>query len=409
MEDPVQKRLALFSVFFTFFIDNLTWSIVFPIFAPYFLDAHNHLFSPHFSAAGRSFVLALFIAAFSLGQFLGAPWIGEWADRFGRKKALLLSVFCTFLGLALSAWSMANNWLFLLFLGRLFTGIFASNLALCLASVSDLSPDEKTKAKHFGTLSVIAGLSFILGAFLGGKLSDTSICSRFTPQLPLWIATGLTGMNLLFIFIGFQETHKRLHPARFDLWESFHLIREALQCKGLQKIYIVYFFFLFSWTMLFQFAPVLMVERFMFTSSNLADVALYMGIFWAIGSGYLNQKLLPRFSTIHILECCLFLFPLLCLGIGFTHHLVKVVLLLALSVMVGGLAWPLCTTVISNAAAQQDQGKILGLSQSVQSLAMTVAPLFGGIAFQISLQAPFLLGALGSLLAGVVYFALKER
>lgn len=404
-----QDQLALFSIFFTFFVDNLTWSIVFPIFAPYFLDPHNHLFSPGFSAAARSCILALFIAAFSLGQFLGAPWIGECADRFGRKKALLLSVFFTWVGLAISAWSMGKGALGWLFLGRLFTGIFASNLALCLACVSDLSPDEKTKAKHFGTLSVIAGLSFIIGAFLGGKLSDPTISSHFTPQLPLWLATGLTVINWFFILFGFRETFFVPADVRFDFWESFRHIQEALQTEKIKKIYLIYFCFLFSWTILFQFMPVLMVERFTFTNSNLADLALYMGLFWAMGSGYLNQRLLPHFSAMRILEFCLFIFPFLCLGVAFTHHLIKVLLLLAGCVLVGGLAWPLCTVVISNAASKQSQGKILGLSQSVQSLAMTVAPLIGGIAFEISWTFPFVLGALASFCAGVLYLALKEQ
>jgi MFS family permease len=152
-----------------------------------------------------------------------------------------------------------------------------------------------------------------------------------------------------------------------------------------------------------------MVERFSFTNSNLADLALYMGIFWAIGSGYLNQKLLPYFSTVRILEFCLFIFPFLGIGVGFSHHLIKVLLLLAASVVVGGLAWPLCSVVISNAASKESQGKILGLSQSVQSLSMTIAPLIGGITFQISLSFPFLVGALGSVIAGILYFALKEE
>ena len=42
-------RLSLAAVFFTFFVDNLSWSIVFPILAPYFLDVQNHLFSAEVS------------------------------------------------------------------------------------------------------------------------------------------------------------------------------------------------------------------------------------------------------------------------------------------------------------------------------------------------------------------------
>src|SRR5690606_34294193 len=65
----LKKRLTLASVFFTFFIDNLCWAIVFPIFAPYFLDPENKLFTPDVSIAERTTMLGFFLMAFSLGQF----------------------------------------------------------------------------------------------------------------------------------------------------------------------------------------------------------------------------------------------------------------------------------------------------------------------------------------------------
>ena len=202
------SKLSLASVFFTFFIDNLCWAVVFPIFAPYFLDRDNILFSPEVSEASRTTILGFFLMAFSLGQFLGAPVLGEYADRHGRKKALLLSVIVTLGGLLLTAWSMKMQFLSLLFIGRLITGIFAGNMSICLACVTDLSEDEKTKVRYFGYFSVLAGLSFILGAFLGGKLSDPTVDSLFSPDFPRWLAAFLTFFNFLFI-------HKSLFSLRF--------------------------------------------------------------------------------------------------------------------------------------------------------------------------------------------------
>jgi MFS family permease len=72
-----KRKITLFSVYFTFFVDTLSWAIVFPIFAPYFLDPHNVLFSASVSTATRTTILGLFLMAFSFGQFLGAPIMGE--------------------------------------------------------------------------------------------------------------------------------------------------------------------------------------------------------------------------------------------------------------------------------------------------------------------------------------------
>ena len=403
------RKLSLASVFFTFFVDNLCWSIVFPIFAPYFLDPTNRLFSADVSEATRTALLGFFLMAFSLGQFLGAPILGEYADRHGRKKAFVLSILFTLGGLALSAWAMGTNNLPLLFIGRLVTGIFASNMAICLACVSDLSHDEKSKVKNFGYLSVLAGLSFILGAFLGGKLSDPTVDPDFSPSVPLWLASGMTLFNLLFIIFAFRETTHVDPSVKFKLFESFRNLKMALKTEKIKRIYLIYFLFLFAWTILFQFTPVLVVQRFSFTGSDIGDLALYMGLCWAIGSGYLNKLLLRYFFPLRILELCLLAFTVLCGAIVLTHHLQTTLGILGASVMIGGLAWPLCTGVISNLAPKEIQGKILGMSQSVQSLAMTVAPLAGGFAYRFSLDLVFFVGAGASLIAGIVYFSLKER
>jgi MFS family permease len=402
-------KLSLLSVFFTFFVDNLCWSIVFPIFAPYFLDVHNVVFSKDVSDATRTSILGCFLMAFSLGQFIAAPILGEYADRHGRKKALLVSVCFTFVGLALTAWSMQFNLLVLLFLGRFITGIFASNMAICLACVTDLSPDEDTKVKYFGYLSLLGGLSFVLGAFVGGKLSDSTLNSYFSLHFPLWVAAILTALNFLFIWFGLHET-ATLDPSRkFHVWESFQNIKAALQTEKIKRIYTVYFLFLFTWTILFQFVPVLVVERFDFTGSDIGDLALYMGICWAIGSGYLSKILLRYFSSLAILEGCLLVFTV-CTGlIAFPKHIYTLLTVLGGCVLIGGLAWPLCTGLISGLAPKHVQGKILGMSQSIQSLAMALAPLVGGMASQASISLPFFIGAGASLVAGGIYFTLKER
>lgn len=403
------SKLSLASVFFTFFVDNLCWSVVFPIFAPYFLDKQNLLFSADVSEATRTTILGFFLMAFSLGQFLGAPILGEYADRHGRKKALLLSVVFTIVGLVLTAWSMKFQLLFLLFIGRFLTGVFAGNMSICLACVSDLSPDEKTKVKYFGYFSVLAGLSFILGAFLGGKFSDSTTSSLFTPDFPIWLAAGLTFFNFLFICFSLKETSQIDLSVKFSFLESFSNIKVALQTEKIKRVYAIYFLFLFSWTILFQFTPVLVVDKFEFTSSDIGNLALYMGLCWAFASSYLNKFLMRYFAPLKVLEVALLIFTILCCLIAFPKSIVFVLFILGFCVVMGGLAWPLCTGMISNMAPRQIQGKILGMSQSIQSLAMTLAPVIGGMASQATTSFPFFIGAGASLLAGSIYFTLKDR
>jgi DHA1 family tetracycline resistance protein-like MFS transporter len=404
-----KKRSSFIAVFFTFFIDNLSWAIVFPIFAPYFLDPNNLIFSPQTTVETRTAILGLFLMAFSLGQFLGAPLIGEYADKHGRRKALIVSVFFTLIGLSLSAWSMHEKYLSLLFIGRLLTGIFASSNAVCMSCIADLSEEKKAKVKYFGYLSMIAGFAFLAGAFVGGKLADKTVSAAFFTSIPLWLAAFLTLINFIFVLFGFKET-SFIHPqVKFHFWGAFRDIRIALQTAKIKRIYTVYFLFLFSWIILFQFFPVLTVQKYAYTSSNIGDLALFMGVCWMMGSGYLNRWLTHHFNSTIVLEVCLIGFMILCGLITLPIHLYGTLAILGLCVLLGGIAWPLCSATISNMAPKEMQGKILGMSQSVQSLAMAVGPVIGGIAYGVSLNLTFLIASFAGFIAvSIYYFMLKH-
>ena len=101
------------------------------------------------------------------------------------------------------------------------------------------------------------------------------------------------------------------------------------------------------------------------------------------------------------------IFTVLCGLVGFPKHLQGVIIILGACVIIGGLAWPLCTTVISNRAPHKMQGKIMGMSQSMQSLAMAVSPIIGGLFDRVHIYLPFLVAAFASLIAGAIYFRTK--
>lgn len=402
-----RKKMAFFSVLFTFFVDNLGWSIVFPIFAPLFLDQKNVLLSPNMSFAGRTTLLGFFLAAFPLAQFFGSPLLGEFADKAGRKKAFVLSIFLTFIGYVLTGWSISINSLVFLFIGRVITGVFSGNLSVCLACISDFSEDEKARVKNFGYLSMLGGFSFILGAFIGGKFSDHLVSKYFSFSLPLWIASALSLINLLFIILAFKETCPLNKNVKYNFFEGFNNIKIALKTKKLKSFYLIYFLFLFGWTILFQFTPVLVIKRFSFSNSAVGDLAAFMGICWALGSLFTNKFLSRRFALLRILEISLIIFTVLCGFVGFPRHVIGVLLLLAVCVVIGGIMWPVCAGVLSGFASKQMQGKVMGMSQSMQSLAMAISPIVGGLAAESYIHVPFLIAAAASLLASLLYFRIK--
>ena len=190
----------------------------------------------------------------------------------------------------------------------------------------------------------------------------------------------------------------------FHFFTCFQNIRIALKTENIKTMYAIYFLFIFAWVIILQFIPVIVVRNFGFTESNLGDLALFLGVCWSLGSSYLNTWLRKRFADAHILEVCFFLFMVLSAVVILPHHIYNILLLTGLCVMIGGTLWPICTKIISSLGTTHTQGKVLGMSQSVQALAMAIAPLVAGVSFKASALLPFWIGAAACLAAGVLYW-----
>lgn len=405
----MKKKLTLLTVFFTFFVDNLCWSIVFPIFAPLFIEPHNLLFDVETPYSYRAIILGFFLMAFPLAQFFGAPILGELADKTGRKKALILSVFITLIGLIWSAISIGQRDMIGIFISRLVTGVCSGNLSICMSAIADLSDTQKQKVRNFGYLALTAGFSFIIGTFLGGKLSDPTLSHLFNFAFPIWVASFLTLINLFFVIFGFRETFPLDRSIKYDFLEGLHNIQKALKIPRLKILYMILFLFLFGWNAVLQFSPVLLVKEFDFTSSQIGDFAAFMGICWAFGAGVINRILTNRFCHFKTLEVLLIMFTVLCFFIAFLDNIIMLIVVVGLSVIVASMSWPICSGIISNLADKSIQGKILGMSQSITALAMALSPVIGGLVEPIYLGAPFLVGALFCLIASIIYFRIRKN
>lgn len=404
---PAKKRhLSFFSVYFTFFLDNFGWALVVPIFAPLFLE-NGMFFSEETSLGTKTVMLGIFLGAYPFAQFLAAPFIGEYADKKGRKKSFILTIGSTCAGYIISALGIEMKLLFLVFLGRIITGLFAGNLSICLASIADLTEEKETKSHKFGFLSVLAGASFILGTFIGGNLSDSSIYPFFSPVLPFWAAALLCFINLLFVMMFFSEPARVLTKLRYKFSESFKNISLTLKNEELKKIFFVYFLFYLSWNFLFQFGPVLMFKKFNFSYSSIGNLSAFMGICWALGSGIFHKRLIMKFSKQKVLITSLFIFVIPFILIGYIDQVLYVIFLISLCALVGGIVWPIFNSIVSDSARFSMQGRTLAINQSMQSLSTAIAPILGGYAAEISLAMPFVLASLISIMSLIIYFTRK--
>ncbi|MCB1085230.1 MAG: MFS transporter, partial [Chlamydiia bacterium] len=211
------SKLELLPIYFVLFIDNFGFAIIFATFGSLFIDPSYGFISSATPPVMRNIMLGVALALFPLGQFVGAPFLGDIADHFGRKRAFYITILGGVLGFLLSGLAIFLHSYTLLILTRLLTGFFSGNLSICLASIADLSPDEKTRAKNFSIIIITTGLSWMIAMLTGGYLSNPNLSKHFNPALPFFVTALLSFISFLTILVFYKETHAGEKKIHFNL------------------------------------------------------------------------------------------------------------------------------------------------------------------------------------------------
>lgn len=387
------KTKNLLAIYTTFALDNLAATIVFPIFSPLFLGTQHTIISPITPLAIKTIILGVFLASFPLGQLIFAPIVGEYADHHGRKRALLLTVLAAAIGYFFCGYAIKEKMLTLLFLGRFVIGIAAGNLSVCLVSINDLCQDIKQRSKYYVYGSILAGAMFVLGPFIGGRLSSPSVASFFSPDFPMWVGFSLSIINLVIILLLFTET-RLPREGSFDFYKALESVFGCFKLHEIKEMYKKYFFYLFAWNLVFQFIPAILIKRYGASVVFIGDLSAVMGLFWILG-GLASRGL---FRLVHCTKIQILIFLALNAASSFILFTATeknfFEVMLAVYVTTAGATWPLFSSYISEKIGNRDQGRVLGLSQSIQSFSMLVAPLVGGFILTKSGESLFIISGL---------------
>ncbi|MBS0652915.1 MAG: MFS transporter [Verrucomicrobia bacterium] len=392
-------RRSLLPVFITYFLDNFGLAIIYPIFTPLLLNPRHPILEASATYVERTILLGLLIGSFPLAQFFGAPLIGQFSDRFGRKKAFYITILGTAIGYTMTAFSILENAFPLLFISRFLTGLFAGNLTLCLASIADMSPDQHARTKNFGLIAAIGGMSFILAILFGGILSNPQYSSHFNPSLPFWITATLSYINFALMIILFRETHPTRISSGLNPFRGIQNLSVALRSPYLRILYLINFFFMLAWVTSMQFFPTSLIKIFQFSSNQITVSLMGVGLTWTIANLWINRYLSKRVYPAKTLLVCLLLLTicLFILCVASNSHLFFSIFYPA--AIFASLCWTNGIATVSIKASSDMQGSILGINQSMSSIAAMAGPSLGGIIAGFGDRFLFLFTGICSLIA----------
>jgi MFS transporter, DHA1 family, tetracycline resistance protein len=360
------KRSPLLVIFVTVFIDLVGFGIVIPL-LPFY--------------AGRlgasPLELGLLFASYSVMQLIFSPVLGRLSDRHGRRPVLLLSLLGTGLGLLILG---AAGSLWMLFAGRIIDGISGGNISTAQAYVADVTTPEN-RAKGMGLVGAAFGLGFIFGPAIGGLLS------LYDKSLPFYFAAALAFANAVLLYFVLPETVTRDHPAR-AVDRSFRGMVAELRQPMLALVLSVYFLFVVAFSIMTTTFALYTIRRFGYEEHHNGYLFAFIGIISALIQGGLIGRMVRRRGELPfvilgaaLLAAGLALLPLVGPQAG---GLAALLVLLAVLANGNAMATPSLQALASKSVGAEEQGTVLGLTQSAASLARVVGPVVGTYLIQSS-------------------------
>ena len=332
------------------------------------------------------------------------PIIGALSDAYGRRRVLLLSLFC--LGFDYIFMAIAPT-IALLYVGRIISGATGATYATANAYIADIAPPAE-RAQKFGMIGAAFGIGFVLGPTLGGLLGELG------PRVPFYAAAFIALANAVYGLFFVPESLDMDHRRPFS-WRRANPVGVLKKISAMPKLgWFLVALFLFScahfvYPSSFSFFT---AEKFNWTPKNIGFALGAFGVASAIVQGGLIRIAIPKLGMINcavigiIMNACAFI-GLSMAGSSFVAYAYMI------PAALGGLANPAIMNLMSIRVAKNAQGELQGATGALSGIAMLISPLvmtrlfhhYGGAdSIPYFPGAPFMLAGLLTVLGLFVFF-----
>jgi DHA1 family tetracycline resistance protein-like MFS transporter len=367
-------------IFLIILIDMMGFGLILPN-LPYYAE----------ELGASPLLVGLLVASFPASQMIGAPLIGKFSDKYGRKPALVITSLGTCLGYIVLGFA---GTLSLIFLSRIVTGVTGGNISVAQAYISDIT-EERDRAKGMGIIGAAFGIGLITGPAVGGLLGEYSFA------LPAFLAAAMSlGYTMAVIFklpesltrerrllIAQRQNHK------LNLGSFFANFRRP-RLGTLLNFRFFYGMALAIFTTIF---PLYAEYQFHLTEGATGLILGYVGVLLVVTQAGLIRVVSNRYSEDRLLfvSCAATFFAMI--GWASTDNVWVLIAILFPFSIASGVFNTMINTAVSKSVPPEEVGATLGQSTSVDSITRVLAPTLGGYLLgSVGIFAPGLFAALST-------------
>jgi MFS family permease len=372
-EEQPRKRSPLLPMFLIVLVDVLGFTIVIPLLA-YYAEAFG----------ATPLIATTLVSVYALCSLISTPIIGKLSDQYGRKPLLMYSQAGTCFGFLVLAFSGS---LWMVFLGRILPGLSAGNLSIAQAYISDHTKPEN-RAKAFGVIGVAFGFGFLFGPALGGWLGDYVLDVSFHCEVSFLVAAGMSLLSIICTYTLLPKAEKPTttdapvgpggkRPSAFD-WRVY---AEYFGRPALRSLYVQFFLFSFSFSLFFSGFALFAKHNpnLNWGHSEVGWLFTYSGFLGIVLQGGLLGRLVKKHGELKLTIASFLAACVSYVVVAFAADWRWIYVGATIAAFGQGVLRPVLTSRITQAVGRHEQGVAIGISGSLGSVAMALAPPTGGL------------------------------
>ena len=259
------------------------------------------------------------------------------------------------------------------------------------------------------------GLGFIIGPYLGGRLSaphrsfyglfDTP--GWFQATTPFWFAAGLCVVNCALVLSRFPETIRHKDPdKRINIATAVQNVGRGFASDRLRTPLITSFFFNAGFTFFTTFFGVYLSRKFGFSQASTGDYFALVGLAIAFMQVVVVAKVAKKLPDFTVMRFAFFGLACAMAGYFLAGTKWQLYAIIPFFTFFNGLIMANSSSLISRSALPGRQGEAMGISSSVMNLAQVPASLLVGyITGSVTSNTPLVVACACIAVAGLVFNA----
>jgi MFS family permease len=321
-------------------------------------------------------VIGFLVASFSMAQVAASPLWGRFSDRFGRRPALLVSLFGSTLAFLIFAFADS---ILMLFLCRIVQGASGGTTGVMQAYIGD-TVEPRDRAKALGWLSAATNTGVMIGPAVG---STVWLLGSSFPGL---LAASLCLINLVVAWFVLPESKapKTQEDDKAQRPSISGMILETIRHprRAASELIWIYAVAMTAFSSMTAILAIYLMKRFRIDEASIGYVFPFLGAVSVVMRAGILGRLVTRFGEVRLMQAGALLLALGLLAFPLPRHIAVLVPVMVLVPIGTALLFPATSALLSQRCDRSVLGQVMGVQQAFGGMARIFGPIWAGAAFE---------------------------